>query len=140
MRNNLTQPPEPMNFDFLQQEVLTRLFDRLEDILVSPRLIIDLGSGTGRAGELLEKSFKKSEIINLDIAEDMLIRARGKKKLRIFRRQKFLCGDIEAIPLKSNIADLALSNLAVQWCPNLRLAFSAVKDVLKPGTILFFPP
>ena len=125
-------------FDFLQQEVLNRLFDRLQDILVSPRLIIDLGSGTGRAGELLEKSFKKSEIINLDIAEDMLIRARGKKKLRIFRRQKFLCGDIEAIPLKSNIADLAHSNLAVQWCPNLRLAFSAVKDVLKPGALFIF--
>ena len=51
-------------FDFLQREVLNRLFDRLQDILVSPRLIIDLGSGTGRAGELLEKSFKKSEIIS----------------------------------------------------------------------------
>ena len=125
-------------FDFLQQEVSNRLFDRLQDILVSPRLIIDLGSGTGRAGELFEKSCKKSEVINLDIAEDMLIRARDKKKYRIFRRQKFLCGDIEAIPLKPNIADMAYSNLAIQWCPNLRLAFGAVKDVLKPGALFIF--
>ena len=125
-------------FDFLQQEVSNRLFDRLLDILVLPRLIIDLGSGTGRAGELLEKSFKKSEVINLDIAEEMLILARDKKKHRIFQRQKFLCGDIEAIPLKPNIADLVYSNLAVQWCPNLRLAFSAVKDVLKPGALFMF--
>lgn len=126
------------NFDFLQQEVSNRLFDRLQDILVSPRLILDLGSGTGRAGDLLEKSFKKSKVINLDIAEDMLIRARDKKKYSIFRRQRFLCGDIEAIPLKPNIADLVYSNLAIQWCPNLRLAFRAVKDVLKPGTIFIF--
>ena len=125
-------------FDFLQQEVSNRLFDRLKDILVTPRLIIDLGSGTGRASELLEKSYKKSEVINLDIAEDMLIRARDKKKYRFFRRQKFLCGDIEAIPLKPNIADLAYSNLAVQWCPNLRLAFRAVNDVLKPRALFIF--
>ena len=52
-------------FDFLQQEVSNRLFDRLQDILVSPRLIIDLGSGTGRAGELFEKSCKKSEVITV---------------------------------------------------------------------------
>lgn len=126
------------NFDFLQREVSNRLFDRLGDIIVSPRLILDLGSGTGRAGELLEKVFKKAKIINLDIAEDMLTWTREKKKYQIFKRQDFLCGDIEAIPLKSNIVDLAYSNLAVQWCPNLRSAFKAVSDVLKPGSLFIF--
>ena len=50
-------------FDFLQKEVSSRLLSRLGDIVVSPRLIADLGSGTGRNGQLLEKRYKKSRII-----------------------------------------------------------------------------
>ena len=41
------------SFDFLQREVSSRLFSRLEDIVVAPSLIADLGSGSGRNGQIL---------------------------------------------------------------------------------------
>jgi len=124
-------------FDFLQREVSDRLLSRLEDVVLSPDFIVDLGSGTGRNGDLLRAIFKKSSIINLDIAEEMLGIAK-RKKLKIFQNQKFVCGDIESIPLRPKSMDLAFSNLALQWCPDLPRAFSSVNTILKPGSLFIF--
>ena len=125
------------SFDFLQREVSSRLFSRLEDIVVAPSLIADLGSGSGRNGQILEKVYRKARIVNLDIAEDMLAVAR-KKKFKIFQHQHFVCGDLESIPFQYGEIDLAFSNLALQWCPNLSEVFGQTNKILKSGGLFIF--
>ena len=125
------------SFDFLQREVSSRLFSRLEDIVVSPILVADLGSGSGRNGEVLEKAYRKARVINLDIAEGMLQVAR-KKKFKIFQQQQFVCADLESIPFRPGKIDLAFSNLALQWCSNLPSTFAQIYETLKPGGLFIF--
>jgi malonyl-CoA O-methyltransferase len=50
----------------------------------------------------------------------------------------FVCGDIEAMPIKSAAMDLAWSNLALQWCNDLDAAFSEMHRVLRPEGLLMF--
>jgi len=125
------------SFDFLQREVSSRLFSRLDDIVVSPHLIVDLGSGSGRNGAILEKLYRKARVINLDLAEDMLLVAR-KKKFKLFQQQQFVCGDLESIPFRPGKIDLAFSNLALQWCPNLPSSFAQINETLKSGGLFIF--
>lgn len=42
-------------------------------------------------------------------------------------------GDIEALPLPDACVDLAWSNLAVQWCDDLRAAIGELYRVARPG-------
>ncbi len=56
----------------LQEEVLSRLLERLDYIRVTPELILDLGCGTGAAVRPLHKRYKKSTVLALDMADEML--------------------------------------------------------------------
>jgi malonyl-CoA O-methyltransferase len=60
----------------LSKEIGQRLLDRLEDIKLKPKLILDLGSGTGFFSAQLRERFPKAKIIAIDIAEGMLQHAR----------------------------------------------------------------
>jgi malonyl-CoA O-methyltransferase len=81
----------------------------------------------------------------LDIAPAMLDIARGKTPgPSRFRRllgkspgNRYLCADAEALPLASASIDLALSNLAMQWCDPERVAMEASR-VLKPQGLFMF--
>ena len=57
----------------LQHQIIDNLIDRLQFVKFDPKLIIDLGSGTSRAGQLLQRKYKKTKIINLDFSEKILM-------------------------------------------------------------------
>ncbi|MEO8104208.1 MAG: malonyl-ACP O-methyltransferase BioC [Betaproteobacteria bacterium] len=130
---------------FLQREIGTRLFERLHYIKLTPQRIIDIGSGTGYATQRLREHYPKAELIALDIAPDMLRvalhKAGGRTLLtRLFDRSPephYLCADAETLPLKSESVDLALSNLALQWCDPERVA-KETSRVLKPHGLFMF--
>jgi malonyl-CoA O-methyltransferase len=54
------------------------------------------------------------------------------------KRQTFVCGDIEALPILPASMDLVWSNLALQWCNDLDAAFSEMHRVLRPEGLLMF--
>ena len=62
----------------LQQEVARRLIERLDYIKVQPKLAVDLGCGTGQVTAELLKRYPKSQVLALDIAVNMLAKARKK--------------------------------------------------------------
>jgi malonyl-CoA O-methyltransferase len=53
-------------------------------------------------------------------------------------RQQLVCADIERLPLASASAGLEWSNLALQWCNELDLAFAEAQRVLQPGGLFMF--
>ncbi len=136
----------------LQREVGARMASRLDYVKVAPALILDAGCGTGEAVSELGIRYPDAKIIALDVALPMVAaareRARGGRSLlrRLLpdalsganRAPAFVCGDINALPLRGVACDLVWSNLALQWVNDLPRAFGEVRRVLKVGGLVMF--
>ena len=96
--------------------------------------ILDVGCGTGFCIAELAKTDLNAQCIGLDIAIGMLRQAR----CRVGIMADFVCADIEALPLPNNCVDLIISNLALQWCPDLEGVFSGLRRILKPDGVVLF--
>ena len=115
---------------YLQRKIADKLLAQLtknEDI----ERVLDLGSGTGYCTHALQVLFPKAEIINLDIAEAMLLFASKSQKGNGVK-QKFICADSEALPIVSGCFDIIFSSLSIQWCQDYALLFSELNRILKP--------
>ena len=65
---------------FLQNEIATRLSEKLKVISVDPKTIIDLGSGTGFLSEKTAKIFPDARLVCVDFAQQSLIKNSQKAK------------------------------------------------------------
>lgn len=124
----------------LQREVGGRLLERLDYIRLQPDLAIDIGAGTGQISRGLTRRYKKTRVVTLDIAPNMLRVARrhASPLVRLRHRQHFVCGDAERLPLADQCATMIVSNLSLQWCNDLDRAFSEFRRMLKPGGLALF--
>jgi len=126
----------------LQREVCTRMLERLDYIKLQPRRVLDAGGGTGWGARQLGERYAQAEVVALDIAIGMLQVARGTsswwQKLFSGSRQRFVCADIEALPLTGQSVEMVWSNLALQWCNDLPATFCELQRVLQPEGLLMF--
>ncbi|MFT3431854.1 methyltransferase domain-containing protein, partial [Klebsiella pneumoniae] len=88
--------------------------------------VLDAGCGPGSMSRYWREA--GSVVTALDLSAGMLAQAQ-----RNDAAQHYLLGDIEALPLPDACVDLAWSNLAVQWCDDLRAAISELYRVARPG-------
>lgn len=88
--------------------------------------VLDAGCGPGRLSRYWRD--RGSQVTALDLSAQMLGEAR-----RQDAAHGYIAGDIEALPLVNETFDLAWSNLAVQWCSDLRCALSELYRVVRPG-------
>ena len=120
------------NYDdnaFLQNEIANRLAEKLKVISIKPQTIIDLGSGTGLLSNKTAKIFPNANLICVDFAQQSLL-----KNPQNFK----VCANAYELPFASNSVDFIVSNLMMQWCPDLKALFNECFRVLKPeGLILF---
>ncbi len=135
---------------FLQQEVARRLDERLDVMRIEPERILDAGCGTGYALPLLRARYPKARLIGLDLADAMLVQARGRYGgAGGWRRwlaplgtrpaaPAFLCADIECLPLKKDGLDMVWSNLTLQWVGDLAACFHEIHRVIRPGGLFAF--
>lgn len=114
----------------LQRTVGKDLLDRIEtDRLVGT--VLDIGCGTGfLTAELLALPGSKY-MLALDIALPMLQTTR--RKLSDAHNVMYLCADAESLPVLNHVADHVFSNLALQWCEDLKAVFTDIRRILKPG-------
>jgi malonyl-CoA O-methyltransferase len=94
--------------------------------------VLDLGCGPGHGSARLASHFGDDcTVIGLDLAPGMLEAARrdhGNEP-----RLRWLCADAAALPLADASLDLVVSNLAIQWCPDLERVLAELHRVLRPG-------
>lgn len=124
----------------LQRQVRQEMLSRLEVVKLEPTVILDAGCGTGHGLSALLKHFKKAQGIALDIAEGMLSRSKALFPWYRFWQSspRFICADIEAMPIATGSVDLVWSNLAVQWCNDMDTVLQEFRRVLRPDGLLMF--
>jgi malonyl-CoA O-methyltransferase len=130
---------------FLQREIANRLIERLDYIKLTPKRIVDLGSGTGYFTQKLHQRFADTSVVSIDLAFEMLVTARQQLPetpvlARLFGRSSksgFICGDAESLPLANATADAVFSNLTLQWCDVQKVA-GEIHRMLKPQGLFMF--
>jgi malonyl-CoA O-methyltransferase len=120
----------------LQERVRNELLQRLDELKVEPRTILDLGAGTGHGTRALKRRFPGAAVVAVDIASGMLQQARQQSRwLRRFERVR---ADAYSLPFADGAFDLVFSSLMLQWCDDLDAVFGEIARVLKPGGLLLF--
>jgi malonyl-CoA O-methyltransferase len=120
----------------LEQEVGSRLLERLDFHRLAPQRIVDLGCGTGRTSAELKTRFRKAQVIGLDSSQMMLAQLRRRSAL--LRPLRAVCADFAALPLPDRSSELVISNLAMQWSIDLESLFAEIRRILAPGGMLLF--
>ena len=118
--------------------------------------ILDLGCGPGDLTRGLAERYPDASVLGLDLSAAMLAQARQTPAQQTParpaqddrgtepRRQEasphpratacaWVCADAQALPLADASLDLAISNLAIQWCPDLEQVLAELHRVLAPG-------
>lgn len=123
-------------FAILQNEVCSRLLEKLDVVKMKPAYILDAGTGTGAAVPTLFAKYKKAQVVTLDLSENML--GQTARHGNFFRAPHLVCADIERLPFEDDVFDLVFSSLSMQWCNDLNAALLEAKRVLKPGGLFVF--
>lgn len=115
--------------DELQRLSADCLLAQLGDI--NPARVIDAGCGPGAMSRYWRA--QGCDVTALDLSPAMLAEARQQQSAA-----RYVTGDIEALPLADATFSLAWSNLAVQWCDDLRQAVGELRRVTEPGGNIAF--
>jgi SAM-dependent methyltransferase len=97
-------------------------------------VVIDLGSGAGNDAFIARHETGASgKVIGIDFTPPMIEKARRNAEARGFNNVEFRQGDIEQMPVTSNVADVVVSNCVLNLVPNKDGVFKEIYRVLKPG-------
>lgn len=97
-------------------------------------VVVDLGSGAGNDCFIARHETGESgKVIGIDFTPKMIERARINAETRGFNNVEFREGDIEHMPITSNVADVIVSNCVLNLVPNKNGVFKDMYRVLKPG-------
>ena len=97
-------------------------------------VVIDLGSGAGNDAFIARhETGETGKVIGIDFTPAMIERARINADARGFYNVEFRHGDIEKMPVTSNVADVIVSNCVLNLVPNKYAVMQEIFRVLKPG-------
>ena len=96
--------------------------------------VIDLGSGAGNDAFVARaETGEDGKVIGIDFTPAMVDKARANAAKLGYQNVEFRKGDIEKMPLTSNIANVVVSNCVLNLVPNKDGVFKEIYRVLKPG-------
>lgn len=97
-------------------------------------VVIDLGSGAGNDAFIARhETGENGKVIGIDFTPAMIEKARYNAEVRGFNNVEFRQGDIEKMPVTSNIANVVVSNCVLNLVPNKDNVLKEIFRVLKPG-------
>ena len=100
----------------------------------SGETVVDLGSGAGFDCFLAARRVGPTgRVIGVDMTPDMITKARGNAASGGYRNVEFRLGEIEALPVGDNTADLILSNCVINLSPDKPRVYGEAFRVLKAG-------
>jgi len=115
----------------VQKRVTDRFTELLSNNTAPSQAILDIGAGTGRLLEALNKKFPDAELVGVDLAFGMTSYA--KKRFQESANVSLACGDAECLPFRDGSFDLVVSTSTYQWLDPLESAFAEAFRVLRPS-------
>jgi ubiquinone/menaquinone biosynthesis C-methylase UbiE len=95
---------------------------------------IDVGCGGGRLVIKLAKSYPFSEVVGLDLSDEMLKLAKERvASAGLSDRVKFSKGNAERIPYPDSSFDLVVSTISLHHWSKPRRVFDEIARILRPG-------
>ena len=96
--------------------------------------VIDLGSGAGNDCFVARhETGPRGKVIGIDFTPVMIQKARLNAERLGFNNVEFREGDIDAMPVSSDLADVIVSNCVLNLVPDKKKVISEMYRVLKPG-------
>jgi SAM-dependent methyltransferase len=96
--------------------------------------VIDLGSGAGNDCFIARaETGETGKVIGIDFSLPMLEKAKSNNVKLGYKNVVFKQGDIENMPVDSEIADVIVSNCVLNLVPNKNAVFNEMYRVLKPN-------
>ncbi|XP_075818434.1 arginine-hydroxylase NDUFAF5, mitochondrial isoform X2 [Microtus pennsylvanicus] len=126
-KNWAARQPEPMKFDYLKEEVGSRIADRVYDIARDFPLALDVGCGRGYIAQHLNKEIV-GKIFQTDIAEHAL-----KNSSETDIPTVNILADEEFLPFQENTFDLVVSSLSLHWVNDLPRALEQLAETEREG-------
>src|SRR5258707_7852326 len=97
-------------------------------------VVIDLGSGAGNDAFIARsETGETGKVIGIDFTDAMINKARANADKLGYHNVEFRKGDIEKMPVTSNVADVIVSNCVLNLVPNKHGVIREMTRVLKPG-------
>ncbi|XP_059561496.1 arginine-hydroxylase NDUFAF5, mitochondrial isoform X2 [Myotis daubentonii] len=124
-KNWAARQPEPMKFEYLKEEVGSRIADRVYDIARDFPLALDVGCGRGYIAQNLNKE-TVGKFFQADIAENAL-----KNTLETEIPTVTVLADEEFLPFRENTFDLVVSSLSLHWVNDLPRALEQDTDEIQ---------
>lgn len=118
----------------LPHRVGQELLDRLELVAMQPKVIVDVGCGTGELTALLQKRYPMAVIHALDTVTAFLEYAKKTHGQTIHWEK----ASAEQLPFAANSVDLVYANLVLPWCQDIKRVFHEWQRVLRPEGLLVF--
>lgn len=96
--------------------------------------VIDLGSGAGNDCFVARhETGAEGKVIGIDFTPIMIEKARENAEKLGYNNVEFREGDIDAMPVNNNVADVIVSNCVLNLVPNKLKVIGEIFRVLKPG-------
>ena len=97
-------------------------------------IVVDLGSGAGNDVFVARAIVgNEGKIVGVDFTNEMIIKANINLDKLGYKNVEFKLGEIEALPIEENFADVVVSNCVLNLVPDKQKAFNEIYRVLKPG-------
>ncbi len=96
--------------------------------------VIDLGSGAGNDCFVARhETGSEGKVIGVDFTPIMIQKARANAEKLGYNNVEFREGDIDAMPVSNDVADVIVSNCVLNLVPNKQKVIAEIFRVLKPG-------
>ncbi len=96
--------------------------------------VIDLGSGAGNDCFVARnETGDTGKVIGIDFTPIMIEKARKNAEKLNYNNVEFREGDIDAMPVNNNVADVIVSNCVLNLVPNKQKVIAEIQRTLKPG-------
>ena len=96
--------------------------------------VIDLGSGAGNDCFVARhETGAEGKVIGIDFTPIMIEKARNNAEKFNYNNVEFREGDIDAMPVSDNVADVIVSNCVLNLVPNKQKVIAEMYRVLKPS-------
>jgi len=123
-------------YDYLKDEVAERMVDRMSDVSRTFEKALDIGCGSGaHVAHAIARTLPKNkvkELIQTDVAEEVLARAKRRCEANDIPCREFRVMDEENIPFEHNQFDVVTSSLALHWVNDLPGSLVQINRILKP--------